>query len=112
MNVLGWVKNSNALGPPYAFFDVCHTHDCPATHVGKKYGPCNCGGAELKAKFEEILANAEARVFLADHTLCGCKELSKREKIEHNNSIFGKRDHTCPNPIVVKVERYEQPNNS
>lgn len=53
-----------------------------------------------------------AMIELVDHTLCGCNQLSKEEKIKHNNSIFETRKHICPNPIVVKVERREQTDNS
>lgn len=40
-------------GTPYVFvdFNVCHSRGCAATRLGKKSGPCDCGGDALMAKF-------------------------------------------------------------
>lgn len=43
--------------PPYAFAEVnvCHRYECPATRIGKRSGPCNCGGRE---RWEGIVRQA------------------------------------------------------
>lgn len=46
----------NGVGEPYIFVDVCHTYGCPSARIGRKHGPCNCGGDALKAHVEATRA--------------------------------------------------------
>ncbi len=36
---------------PQAF----HAYECPYWRVGRRHGPCNCGGVERQAKLDELL---------------------------------------------------------
>lgn len=102
MKLLEWIVRSNtAHGPvPYIFMDVCHKYGCPKTRQGSKYGPCNCGGDQLKAELDAVMLRAE---LVVDHTVCGCQRTKPTVRKKHNESIFLTCNHICPNPIVQKA---------
>jgi hypothetical protein len=59
MNVLAQILNQRGVALPTAI----HRHDCPCWRIGKKHGPCNCGGREtddaLKAELVALGVNPE-----------------------------------------------------
>lgn len=60
-------RGANYKGQPYtapylaASIDAVHSYGCPATRMGKRGGPCNCGARDLMVEFLADLAD------LADH---------------------------------------------
>ncbi|KKL87798.1 hypothetical protein LCGC14_1931080 [marine sediment metagenome] len=41
-------------GAYVALPEAVHTYDCPYWRMGKKYGPCVCGGEELQSEIDAV----------------------------------------------------------
>ena len=43
----------DAAKAPYAYGpQAVHRYGCPLTKIGKKYGPCQCGGADIQTRIK------------------------------------------------------------